>query len=144
MSDKTEYFKVRLQHAIEYTQSASRQIYLVSGGLIAGLYFLIEKPIDWLPDRYAQSGVLIVLAIVNAIHSMILIAQGVWYRNIDALFAEAAQAKKPEGLPYIRTHALYALIHGVVVIGSIVGAVTLLNHPISTREKTASPKDRLR
>jgi len=127
--EPAEYYKIRLEHTIQYTNFASRLIYLVSGALIAGFYFVAEKATTWHGQRYAEVGILLFLAGVNVIHAVLLLAQGRWYRDLDREFSRETGAVFLPAWP-IPVHALFALVHLLVAIGSVILSIFVYASPL--------------
>ena len=128
-SQLQEYYKTRLEHTIAYTQQATRLIYLVNGAVIAFLYFVLNATA--LPNKNLIAIlVLILLAIINSLHTFLIESQRRWYSTINEHYARSVGADKiiPEGR--LSTHKLYALIHIVIVIALLLAAFGLGYYPI--------------
>jgi hypothetical protein len=123
-----EYYRIRLDHTIQYTQQATRLIYFVSGAILLGFYFVVEKGQQWAWAKGIGIGLLIILAAINFIHGLILVAQRDWYHRFDEALAKAA-----ENAPVIRrdpkkisVHYFFAAIHWIVAAGIIALAIVLI------------------
>lgn len=129
-SQSQEYYKTRLEHTITYTQQATRLIYLVNGAVVAFLYFVI-KDAESLPNKNSiVIFVLFLLALINGLHTLLIISQRRWYSTIDEHYAASVRATVIMKKGRLSTHILYGLIHFVIVIALILAAVYLFLYPI--------------
>ena len=114
---KFNYFRVRLDHTVEFTHEATRNIYLVNGAVLAIAGF-ISTPGSKLGDAieiFGPSVLLLVLSIINAFHSLLLFHQGKWYRELDVGFAKVSGVDPRPSLDHkLGTHRVYILLHGVL------------------------------
>ena len=112
--DASEYYKVRLEHTLQHTQQSTKLIYVVNGGILALVYFVVRLP-SWPYQQAMIAFVVEALAIINLIHAGLIVRQGKWYSNIDNAFASGIVNKPtittPRGFPWMGTHTLYAVIH---------------------------------
>lgn len=90
MSDKTEYYKIRMEQTIKHNQEFTRLIYLVNAGILAFLAFLwkeispnfssmanFKSLAFWLTITAFGS-----LIIINIFHALFIKRQGIWYREL--------------------------------------------------------------
>lgn len=118
--DASEYYKIRLEHTIQHLQQATRLIYLVSGALVAMLYFVIEKMKDSAPQRYFGIGLLVLLGLVNVIHALLIAVQARWYRAIDEkLAASAGVARVTRGRAWLGSAGLWADLHWLIALAAL-------------------------
>src|SRR3990170_7075170 len=99
MNPQAEYYKIRLDHTLQHTQQATRLIYLANGAVLAALYFIVEKIFSNLdaPVAMAEFYLLELLALMNLIHSALILRQGKWYRDIDIALARSVSAERVSG-----------------------------------------------
>jgi len=114
--DAPEYFRIRLEHTLQHTPQSTNLIYLVNGGILALVYFIVKLP-TWPYQRPVLGLVIIGLALVNVIHAAFIWRQGKWYSNIDASLATSIHGrpriKRPRGP---RTHTLYAINQTIILV----------------------------
>src|SRR5947209_6347519 len=133
------YWKTRLDHTLQYTQTATRLIYIVNGGVGAIIYFIAGKLHDQPKFIFLIAFLLIVLAVVNVIHGLLLLTQRNWYRVLDDKFATSVETTVATIHPsewlmtgwrgslklhtLFGTHWLYAILQFAIAAGLIVGGV---------------------
>ena len=125
MSDATEYYKTRLEHTLRHTQESTRLIYLVNGAVIALIYFMVEKATS-LPRRdWIVLGCLVVLAVVNWLHFLLMRRQGRWYAALDDGYSSAVEQRAIELPGRLSTHGAYAGVHLVITLALTCGFLAL-------------------
>jgi hypothetical protein len=109
-----EYCKIRLEHTLQFTQQATRLIYLVNGAILAMLYFVVQLQ-QFPPKRPAVVIILMILAFINFMHAGIILRQASWYFVLDQELSTwlSSNFNRPSvnGAPCLGTHRLYALLH---------------------------------
>lgn len=126
MDDASEYYKIRMEHTLQHLQQATRLIYFISGATIAMFYFVIDKMKDTPSQKAFGVGILLLLALVNAIHAMFIRVQADWYKRFERALAESTKAKKiTRDDAWLSSRWLWASLHWLVAFGSLVFAIGL-------------------
>lgn len=131
---RVEYWSKRLDHTLTHTQTSSQLIYLIDGAVLALLYFSIgQLDTSRTVIRLAAFPVL-VLAILNGLHSELVRVQQHWYRSIDRKLRERVGETEITDLPKRRfrllssTHGIYRLIHIVIAVSLVIMAVAMFSY----------------
>lgn len=122
---KASYYRMRMDHTLRHTQQSTRLIYLVSAAVGAAAYFVLREE-GFNHRGVVTAAILFVLCAINFIQALLILRQGKWYRDLDRLYAEVVEARRPEEPEGWRrwwgTHPLYASIHfllaGILFVGA--------------------------
>ncbi len=143
-NEEAEYYKTRLEHTLKHTQESTRLIYLVNGAVLALVYFVVERATSFPHRKAVVVGALLVLALTNLLHALLLGVQHQWYRKIDDAYARSTKAQRVvvfEDLkderrwknllhwisrPVRSTHGLYATMHYMLFAALVVASVAML------------------
>ena len=125
---KSEYYKTRLEHTSQDTRGYTRLIYMINGAVLALLFVAIQHGDKLADPVLITRGGLLVLAFINTVHGLFIFRQRHWYRQIDAQYAAAVDAKPVRSSDwfskwYLGGHALYAYIHFVLALALLLAAI---------------------
>jgi hypothetical protein len=143
MSDKTEYYKMRMEQTIKHNQEFTRLIYLVNAGILAFLAFLWREASAnflstanfkslsfWLTITSFGS-----LFLINLFHALFIKRQGIWYRELKDSYWKliggnngeiTKELKSVWKLPGFSTTYLLIYIHLTVAISFLIAIIVLL------------------
>jgi hypothetical protein len=119
---RLEYWQKRLEHTQNYTQSASKQIYLIDGAVLAFIYFIITTLGLSRPVALFILTVVFVLACLNFLHSRFIKVQQHWYLQIDQHllsllnqpYMPSIPKKRFTGKLFISSHRILSQIHIII------------------------------
>jgi hypothetical protein len=144
MSDKTEYYKMRMEQTIKHNQEFTRLIYLVNAGILAFLAFLwkeVSPNYFSLPNFKSLAFWLTItsfasLIIINIFHALFIKRQGIWYRELkDSYWKLICRNKNNEITkelkskfkhPLLSTTQLLIYIHVTVAASFLITLVMFL------------------
>jgi hypothetical protein len=139
MSQKTAYYKTRLNHTIKHNQEFTRLIYLVNAGILAFLAFLWKEVLPNSPNDEKFNSLSFTLTItaffslfvINVLHVLFIQRQGIWYRELrqsywkligrgtrDEITVQTRSIFKRISVTYIlmAIHATVAIVFLIVII----------------------------
>ena len=123
---RVEYWTKRLDHTLTHTQTSSRLIYFVDGGVLALLAFMLNNLGTNRPVVLLMAFPMFVLAILNFLHSELIRCQKNWYHNIDKKLLDLlnqAEIEFPE--KKLGTHDIYRIIHIVIAISLLIATIMM-------------------
>ncbi len=132
---RAEYWTKRLEHTLTHTQTSSRLIYFVDGAVLALLAFILDNLGADRPVVLVMAFPMLILAILNFLHSELIRSQHKWYKYIDKKLLDLldqAEIKFPvkKGLQPLGTHAIYRTIHIVITISLLIAAILMFLYGI--------------
>ncbi len=134
---RVEYLTKRLDHTLTHTQTSSRLIYFIDGAVLAFLYFMINKL--GTTDKTAiliLAFPVLVLSLLNYLHSRLIEVQRIWYKNIDEKLIQILgrkQVKPAESDKSIfsSTHGIYKLMHNIIATFLLLMALFMFCYGLS-------------
>ncbi len=149
-----DFLMKRLDHNIDYTQSATRMIYLVNGAILAAAYFGFGQIQPLYNAFFAACALSLLLAAINYLHANFFQSHYAWYKVIEedirARLASSAGAAGVDSeqitkdlharhdryfrsdklvhriLPFKRTHSTYLWIHLIIAMFLLAAALAFL------------------
>ncbi len=128
---RVDYWTKRLDHTLTHTQTASQLIYLIDGAVLALLYFAVGQLDISRTVILLSTFPVVVLAIINYLHSEFVRVQHHWYRNIDNKLIERLGETEIPSPPkssfrfLSSAHEIYRSIHVVIWVSLALLAVAM-------------------
>lgn len=116
---RVDYWFKRLDHTLTHTQTSSRLIYLVDGAVLAMVYFVINAFGSTRQIVFFASLPVLVLAVLNGMHALLISTQHWWYRSIDKELAALLGMRRLEPSDTTKhwwrsTHGIYKWMHWLI------------------------------
>lgn len=153
---RVEFWQKRLDHTLSHTQTASKLIYLVDGGVLAFIYFTVTTFGLSRQSALFVSSVVLLLSCLNFLHARFIRTQQHWYAEIAnrllSLLREAPLPLPKEGkisgtlftsshriLSYVHVLiSLWLLVLSILLVFSTFGAFSGLNFPSNQHKSDAN------
>lgn len=126
----SDYWFKRLDHSLTHTSTSSRLIYIVDGGILALIYFVIQGFGASRQIILLMSATMILLMFLNLLHGRFVIIQREHYRAIDNRIRQLLNQQELE-FRIVRkrlasTHRIYSLIHLAIALFTAIAALVML------------------
>jgi len=140
---KVEYWTKRLDHTIQYTQTATRLVYILGGAVLAFMSVVSTRlGLEGLGRVLICTG-LVTLALINSLHARLIRIQHGWYHHIrHRLELILDEVDLGPGCPDVwfpqSTHACYVWIQRVVSIALVLACLVIIASAAPSKEKPDS------